>query len=369
MLNSEYVIPGAMRKLRMAKHTYTKKGPAKTVRYLAALVLLALLALVVWKVGFHTPKGPLSMDTADLDRRIQDQANLQDPPPLTQDPPPEPPTESTEPAAPNPPQETPPPAVPVEPTPEPPSPAQQLLQQAQSALTAAQYLPAREKLSDAVRIGLPPEQDQIARNLVNKTTDHWLFAKTALAGDEFCSYYVIKSGDALARIAPKYLVPKELLATINGLKNPDKINLGQRLKVVQGPFTATVDRQRFLMSVYLGDLLVRSYPVGLGAPGKETPTGLWRVSLKQPNPAWTDEETGIKYLPNDPDNPLGERWIALEGLEGDAVGRQGFGIHGTIKPEEIGHQASRGCIRLYNGDVRELYDLLVSGHSLVRVEN
>ena len=61
-------------------------------------------------------------------------------------------------------------------------------------------------------------------------------------------------------------------------------------------------------------------------------------------------------------------WIGLEGIDGDAKGRQGFAIHGTKEPEQIGKAGSRGCIRLYNGDAVLVYDLLAPYHSLVRVE-
>ena len=61
--------------------------------------------------------------------------------------------------------------------------------------------------------------------------------------------------------------------------------------------------------------------------------------------------------------------IGLHGKEGEAVGRGGFGIHGTIRPEEIGKAASRGCIRLHNKDVAVLYDLLAEGQSFVWVED
>jgi len=130
-----------------------------------------------------------------------------------------------------------------------------------------------------------------------------------------------------------------------------------------------VERGKFRLSLYLGKVLVRTYPVGLGKPGRQTPTGLWLVNegKKQVNPAWPDRETGRYYYPDDPENPLGERWIGLKGLEGSAKGREGFGIHGTIEPEEIGKAASRGCIRLYNEDVEELYDMLQEGVSRVEI--
>ena len=64
---------------------------------------------------------------------------------------------------------------------------------------------------------------------------------------------------------------------------------------------------------------------------------------------------------------MGSRWIGLNGLKGDAKDRTGFGIHGTKDPESIGTRSSMGCIRLYNGDVIEVYNLLAAGISDVRV--
>ncbi|GAH54375.1 unnamed protein product, partial [marine sediment metagenome] len=69
----------------------------------------------------------------------------------------------------------------------------------------------------------------------------------------------------------------------------------------------------------------------------------------------------------EPGYALGSRWIGLEGIKGAAKDRIGFGIHGTDEPETIGTESSRGCIRLHNGDVIFVYDLLVPVHSLVEV--
>ena len=81
---------------------------------------------------------------------------------------------------------------------------------------------------------------------------------------------------------------------------------------------------------------------------------------------WPNPEGGIVY-PDDPEYPLGSRWIGLNGIEGQAKGRTGFGIHGTKDPDTIGTRSSQGCIRLYNGQVIELYDLMTPGKSKIRV--
>jgi len=61
---------------------------------------------------------------------------------------------------------------------------------------------------------------------------------------------------------------------------------------------------------------------------------------------------------DDPENPLGEHWIDI----GDS-----FGIHGTNEPDSIGKAESKGCIRMKNEEVAELYDFLVVG-SEVKIE-
>jgi len=69
---------------------------------------------------------------------------------------------------------------------------------------------------------------------------------------------------------------------------------------------------------------------------------------------------------DDMKNPLGVHWIAIEGIEGNAVGATSFGIHGTIEPQTIGKQASMGCIRLLNEDVAQVFEMLYEVKSTVR---
>jgi len=123
------------------------------------------------------------------------------------------------------------------------------------------------------------------------------------------------------------------------------------------------------MDLYLQETFVRSFRVGLGKSGSETPTGLWRVKIggKLIKPVWTNPLDGKTYYPEDPDYPLGSRWIGLEGLEGAAKGRTGFAIHGTKEPEQIGTADSQGCIRLHNGNAILLYNLFEEGLSTVEV--
>jgi lipoprotein-anchoring transpeptidase ErfK/SrfK len=147
------------------------------------------------------------------------------------------------------------------------------------------------------------------------------------------------------------------------------------LKVIKGPFNAVVTKHAFTMDLYVGgtpgqpgSMFVKSYSVGLGRDDS-TPTGTWMVGTKAMNPIYYSPR-GEGVIPaDDPKNPLGHRWISLNGMDGKAVGQQSYGIHGTIDPDSIGKQASMGCIRMHNEDVEVVFDLLTEGKSLVVVRD
>jgi len=252
-----------------------------------------------------------------------------------------------------------------------PSGAERLIAEAVKCMDAgpAKLIEAREKFNKALRGRLSGEQRAFVKKQMSVLAEAWLFSREILAADELCSTYKVRSGDQLAKIGREYKVPYELLAGINHIDRPELLRAGESIKVVHGPFHAKVYRSQFRMDVYLQDRFVRSFSVGLGKPGMETPTGMWRVKTggKLIEPPWPDPVTGKVLYPGDPGYALGSRWIALEGISGEAKGRTGFGIHGTKDPESIGRASSRGCIRLYNGEVKLLYNLLVAGDSQVEV--
>jgi lipoprotein-anchoring transpeptidase ErfK/SrfK len=213
------------------------------------------------------------------------------------------------------------------------------------------------------------EQQASVKDQLSKLSDQWLFSRTVVPGDPLCESYLVKSGDLLAMIGERYKVPYEILMQINNISRPEALQAGETIKVVDGPFHAKVYRSTFTMDLYLQNTYVRSFKVGLGKAGMETPTGLWRVKPggKLVKPIWTNPLDGKTYHPEDPDYPLGSRWIALEGLSGEAKDRTGFAIHGTKEPEQIGAQGSQGCIRMHNGDAILIYNLLVPSFSQVEV--
>lgn len=107
--------------------------------------------------------------------------------------------------------------------------------------------------------------------------------------------------------------------------------------------------------VYRGDAVETSFPVAIGRSGWDTPTGEFRVFSMLEDPGWTNPFTDEVFPPG-PENPLGERWIAFW-----TDGTNQIGFHGTPNRDSVGQAASHGCIRLYNEDVRELYQLVGIG--------
>lgn len=242
------------------------------------------------------------------------------------------------------------------------------LRDARLFLAKGDLVAARNDFSAALQRGLPPDQESEARHELERIAGALLFSRAANTTDPLTAVHTVAPGDSIHAIARQHRVTDELVMRINNISEPNRLAVGQRLKVIKGPFRAVISKSRHRMDVYLGEVLVRSFRVGLGTNGG-TPTGSWIVRNKLANPDWTDPRNGRHYLADDPDNPIGERWIGLEGVAGEAVGKQGFGIHGTIDPASIGENLSMGCVRLAPDDVKFVYDLLVERQSPVEIRS
>ena len=244
--------------------------------------------------------------------------------------------------------------------------AEALLLAGRQGLQQQDPVTARTKLNEALALGVEPQQlAQLRADLV-RLGDETVFSSRIFEQDPLVERYIVQPGDSLGKIAKQQHVTAGLLSRINQIRDVNLIRAGQALKIVKGPFHAVVDRRAFTLDVYLGDVFVKQYRVGLGQDGS-TPSGKWEVAVKLVNPTYYPPRGGDILTADDPRNPLGERWIGLTGVGGEALGQARYGIHGTIEPDSIGKEASLGCIRMYNEDVEFLYDLLVPKHSTVVV--
>ena len=152
-----------------------------------------------------------------------------------------------------------------------------------AAKRAGNLIEARTRLNLALHGGLSKEQVKDVRRALAELAEKTVFSFGVADGDPLAEYYVVRSGDSLARIAQRYKLTDDLLATINRIPDKNLIREGLRLKALQGPFHASIDKSNHTMHVYLQDVYVWSARVALGVNGS-TPTGVWRVTVRQENP-------------------------------------------------------------------------------------
>lgn len=136
-------------------------------------------------------------------------------------------------------------------------------------------------------------------------------------------------------------------STTDMLHNPKIGPFDQVKKAPSQGYWIVVNKTKRTLTLYKGRKSIAKYPVALGTKYTPTPSTKATISNMVKNPAWGG--MGGKYRPraaNDPYNPLGERWMGLK-----IPGRNGYGIHGTIRPKEVGTYASNGCIRMFNYDI------------------
>ena len=103
-----------------------------------------------------------------------------------------------------------------------------------------------------------------------------------------------------------------------------------------------------------------SYPIAIPRE-QDRWEGATTVTDKRVNPSWTPTPTMVaenprlpRWVPGGhPMNPLGVRALYL--------GASAYRIHGTDAPWTIGTAVSKGCIRMYNQDVLDLYPRVTVG--------
>ena len=147
-----------------------------------------------------------------------------------------------------------------------------------------------------------------------------------------------------------------------------------------------VDISEQRLYLYSNNDLIQSYPVSTSKYGEgqtensfKTPLGLHEIKEKIGHKAPintiftarvnTNKRADVQIKQNDTeDDFVTSRIMWLDGLE-DGINR-GLGvdsynryiyIHGTHEEGLIGQKASHGCIRMFNNDVIELFDIVSEG--------
>lgn len=157
------------------------------------------------------------------------------------------------------------------------------------------------------------------------------------------NYYVVRKGDSVYSIAQGFELTTDDIFAANPLLT-ENLRIGQILCIPANPLKLEfrINIAAKTLSVYQNGVIVKEYPIATGKDTTPTPQGVFTIVNKQ----------------LDPGGPYGTRWMGLS--------KKGYGIHGTNDPSSIGTAASNGCIRMFNRDVEELFDITNTG-TVVRI--
>lgn len=173
--------------------------------------------------------------------------------------------------------------------------------------------------------------------------------------------YTVKSGEAPVQIVSRQRLPygsNALLYWNMGERlNAKLLRANQRILLPVEELHLEVQRDVYRLAIFLGDVFVKEFVVGVGKPDSPTPTGEFRVHQRQLHPDWWGPDGLVKW--GEEGHELGDLWISIESDEYPVTAS--YGIHGTTRPETVGSRCSQGCVRLRNKEAIELYDWVRTG--------
>jgi lipoprotein-anchoring transpeptidase ErfK/SrfK len=196
-------------------------------------------------------------------------------------------------------------------------------------------------------------------NLSSPQQQALLDALDALAGKVIYStepllgqpLYEVRGRETLVEIANQHNVPWELLYNINGLRDPDVLLPGQKIKVINGPFRCEVSLSKKRLTLYLGDLYAGRFDISLGDEPAEV--GVYSVRRVADGRTYHSANGRVSIPAGHPNNPYGQYLLDL--------GRD-VSIHGSPLS---GSGDNLGCISLAPRDAKDVYGILSNGSSVV----
>lgn len=177
--------------------------------------------------------------------------------------------------------------------------------------------------------------------------------------NEFKQIYEVQRGDVLLKIANQNTTTVYIIEMMNNIRATALRPRQNILVPTWGRVYVLVDKSDYQLRIFTEEdnRFLLQYPVGIGKMEWRTKQGEYIVTNKTIHPPWPDPDTGKILKHDDPDYPLGERWLGLSPPNQPTV-RTGLGIHGTNQPETIGTSSSAGCVRLRNEDVIEAFAII-----------
>ncbi len=202
----------------------------------------------------------------------------------------------------------------------------------------------------------PVELDRQVVDLLDQLAGSVIYSQQHLLEPE----YMVRPGETLEQIAQAHYVPWQLLVRINGIRDPQNLQPGQKLKVVRGPFSAVIDLTKYELTLMLKGRYAGRFPIGVGRDYASL-AGSYVVSDKTINPRYFGPDQ-MEIAADDPNNPYGAFWIGLSTQDGQPCGA---GIHGTNDPANLHRTGSRGAICLDRQDIDDLFGILSVGSRVV----
>ncbi|MBF0494946.1 MAG: L,D-transpeptidase family protein [Candidatus Omnitrophica bacterium] len=217
----------------------------------------------------------------------------------------------------------------------------------QPAAPEVQRVPEQTAKPAAVLPSKPSAAANSAQDRDKKISE--LKSKYPMVGDDILQY-TVQPGDSLLVIAKRFGTNVERVQELNGLIS-DVIRLGQKLKIDVAKYSVFVDKAQNTLVLKKNGAPIKTYKVSTGR-NNSTPVGTFKIVDRMIKPPWTKPGVGI-VMPESPDYELGERWMPID--------KPGYGIHGTNDESTIGGQTTSGCVRMYNKDVVELFNIVPKG--------
>lgn len=183
----------------------------------------------------------------------------------------------------------------------------------------------------------------------------------------------------LSDIAEKFDIGYYEMHEANPGVNPDNPPVGTIL-VVPTQYILPPELKRNTIVINLAEMRLYYYqkygnkfyvfPIGIGKEDWETPIGETSIVEKIKDPKWVVPDSIYKFrksigdkiqrvVPAGPDNPLGRYKLRLA--------NPAFLIHGTNLPDMVGRRGTAGCIRLYEKDIEQLYNLAEVGTRVITI--
>ena len=163
--------------------------------------------------------------------------------------------------------------------------------------------------------------------------------------------FLVRRGDTLPAIAEQYQVPWQLLANINGVRDPEFLVPGTKLKVVRGPFRAEINLADQELTLHLNQLYAGRFPIAVGQDPPPT-VGEFEIKAKSEGREFATGD-GQVIPAGHPANPYGTMFME--------IGRN-LAMHGSATAEDAAPSA--GCISLSPRDALDVAGILSVGSTV-----